>query len=48
MGRPPRAAEGRFVYHGLNRGNGRMHLFDDERDYDVFDKVLAEAVEATW
>jgi hypothetical protein len=43
MGRPHRVAEGGFVYHVLNRGNARMHLFDDERDYDAFDKVLAEA-----
>ena len=45
MGRPHRAAEGGFVYHVLNRGNARMHLFDDERDYEAFEKVLAEAVE---
>src|SRR5215469_3888664 len=45
MGRPHRAAEGGFVYHVLNRGNARMHLFDDERDYDAFEEVLAEAVE---
>ena len=45
MGRPHRAAEGGFVYHVLNRGNARMHIFDDERDYDAFDKILAEAVE---
>jgi len=33
------------VYHVLNRGNARMQIFEDERDYDAFEKVLAEAVE---
>jgi putative transposase len=45
MGRPRRAAEGGFVYHVLNRGNARMGVFDDEADYEAFEKVLAEAVE---
>lgn len=45
MGRPRRAAEGGYVYHVLNRGNARMHLFDDEKDYDAFERVLAEAIE---
>ncbi|MEX1015781.1 MAG: transposase, partial [Phycisphaeraceae bacterium] len=29
----------------LNRGNGRMTLFDDESDYAAFERVLGEAVE---
>jgi putative transposase len=45
MGRPHRAAEGGFVYHVLNRGNARMRIFDGERDYDAFEKILTEAVE---
>jgi hypothetical protein len=27
MGRPLRVAPGGYVYHVLNRGNGRMRLF---------------------
>ena len=45
MGRPHRAAEGGYVYHVLNRGNARMRVFDDDRDYDAFERLLAEAVE---
>ncbi len=45
MGRPHRAADGGYVYHVLNRGNARMQIFDDERDYDAFESVLAEAVD---
>jgi len=45
MGRPHRAAEGGYVYHVLNRGNARMRIFGDDRDYDAFEKLLTEAVE---
>ncbi|REK10811.1 MAG: hypothetical protein DWQ37_15320 [Planctomycetota bacterium] len=47
MGRPQRAARGGYVYHVLNRANARMTIFDDEADYEAFEKVLAEAVERT-
>ncbi|HVA44771.1 MAG TPA: transposase [Pirellulales bacterium] len=47
MGRPHRASEGGFVYHVLNRGNAGMTVFDDQGDFDAFEKVLAEAVERT-
>jgi putative transposase len=43
MGRTPRAAEGGYIYHALNRGNARLAIFDDD-DYDAFERVLAEAV----
>ena len=45
MGRPQRAATGGFVYHVLNRANGRLPIFDDDGDYLAFEKVLAEARE---
>jgi putative transposase len=45
MGRPHRAAEGGYVYHVLNRANARMPIFEDDGDYEAFEKVLAEAVE---
>ena len=47
MGRPLRAAEGGRVYHVLNRANARMTIFEDDGDYEAFEKVLAEAVERT-
>ena len=45
MGRPHRAAEGGYVYHVLNRANARMTIFDDDRDFEAFEKVLSQAVE---
>jgi putative transposase len=45
MGRPHRAAEPGYVYHVLNRANGRMTIFEDQPDYEAFERVLVEAVE---
>jgi len=45
MGRPHRAAEGGYVYHVLNRANARLTIFEDEADYEAFERVLIEAVE---
>lgn len=45
MGRPLRAAPGNFVYHVLNRANGRLPLFEDDGDYAACERVLAEACE---
>lgn len=36
MPRRPRIDTGGLAYHVLNRGVGRMRLFDDEADYDAF------------
>ena len=47
MGRPLRAAEAGYVYHVLNRANGRMPIFEKDEDYQAFERVLAEAVERT-
>ena len=44
MGRPHRAAEGGLIYHVLNRANARMTIFQDDGDYQAFEKVLAQAV----
>ena len=46
MGRPHRAAEGGYIYHVLNRANARMTVFEDDGDYEAFEKVLVEAVES--
>lgn len=45
MGRPLRMAPGDFVYHVLNRANGRVPLFEDDGDYVACERVLAEACE---
>lgn len=45
MGRPPRIDKGGYVYHVLNRGNGRMRLFDDADDYAAFERVMEAAAE---
>ena len=45
MGRPHRAAEGGCVYHVLNsRAHPRMPVFEDDGDYEAFEKTLLEAV----
>jgi putative transposase len=43
MGRTLRIAEGGFVYHGLNRGNGRRAFLNKPADVAAFERVLAEA-----
>lgn len=45
MGRPRRTTPGDLVYHVLNRGNGRMRLFEQDGDYAAFERVLAEGCE---
>ena len=45
MPRRPRISSGGVVYHVLNRGVGRMTLFEDRDDYAAFERVLAQAQE---
>ena len=45
MGRAPRIDLGGYIYHIINRANGRQTLFKDSRDYVQFEKILTEAVE---
>ncbi len=45
MPRIARAASGGVVQHVLNRGNGRMALFEKPADYRAFTALLAEAVD---
>jgi len=47
MGRAKRAADGGLIYHVLNRANGRMRIFDDDADYEAFERILMAAVERT-
>jgi putative transposase len=45
MGRPNRVALGGYVYHVLNRGNGRAPIFLKTDDYAAFKRILGEALE---
>lgn len=44
MPRIARQAPGGVVYHVLNRGVGRMTLFDKPADYDAFQRVLHDTL----
>ena len=45
MPRIARVAPGGFVYHVINRANGRLHLFRKEADFLAFERVLLQAHE---
>lgn len=45
MGRAPRIDLGGYVYHVINRANGKQTLFEDIKDYVQFENILTEAVE---
>jgi putative transposase len=45
MGRPNRVDLGGYVYHVLNRGNGRATVFRKDGDYEAFLRIVAEAQE---
>ena len=45
MARIPRAAAPDIVYHVLNRANGRDRIFQKEKDYIAFEKILLEGKE---
>ena len=45
MPRSKRLIEPGFVYHVLNRGNGRMLLFHKHEDFEAFERVLAEGLD---
>jgi len=44
MARKPRFAPGGIAYHVMNRTWGAIDLFEDDGDYQAFERVLAEAV----
>jgi putative transposase len=44
MGRSLRVVAGGFAYHVLNRANARMTIFDKPKDYEAFERILADAV----
>jgi putative transposase len=43
--RTARASRGGYVYHALNRGNGKRTVFRKEADFRAFRKLLQEAGE---
>jgi len=43
MPRAPRVTVGGYIYHVLNRANGRATLFKSDEDYSMFEQVLIEA-----
>jgi putative transposase len=45
MPRTARSTEAGMIYHVLNRGNGRMRIFHKARDYEAFERVLAEGLD---
>jgi putative transposase len=47
MGRAIRAADDGLVYYVLNRVNGRMRIFDDQADFEAFERILSAAVQRT-
>ena len=45
MPRTARASQGGFVYHVLNRGNGRARVFHKDDDFAAFVNLMREAHE---
>ena len=45
MARTARASQGGFVYHVLNRGNGRADVFHQDDDFAAFVELMNEAHE---
>jgi putative transposase len=45
MSRALRTSLGGYVYHALNRGNGRCGIFLKDGDYEAFERVMAKALE---
>jgi putative transposase len=45
MARKPRFSPGGLAYHVMNRTWQGVELFEDDADYQAFEKVLAEAVD---
>ena len=45
MPRAKRVTLGGYVYHVLNRANGRLEIFKKDGDFTAFEKILAEGQE---
>ena len=44
MPRVTRTDVGDEIYHALNRANARVQIFDNDKDYQIFENILEEAV----
>ena len=45
MPRPKRITLGSYVYHVLNRANGRLRIFRKRADFEAFETILAEGID---
>lgn len=45
MGRVPRIDVGNQFYHVINRANARLTIFNKDKDYEAFEKIVGEAKE---
>jgi putative transposase len=45
MPRPKRLTFGDYVYHVLNRANGRLRIFKKDGDFLAFEKILGQGIE---
>jgi len=45
MGRSKRITLGGYVYHVLNRANGRLRIFRKDSDFLAFEQILAQGIE---
>jgi putative transposase len=45
MPRKKRITKGGFVYHALNRANGKLRIFKKDLDFIAFENILAEGIE---
>lgn len=45
MARTTRTDVGDYVYHVLNRANARVQIFDNDKDYQLFEIIMEEAKE---
>jgi putative transposase len=45
MSRPKRITLGGYVYHALNRANGRLRIFKKQGDFEAFEKIIAQGLE---
>ena len=46
MGRTPRADEAGGIYHALNRGNAKHDIFFKDADFEAFERLVAEGLQA--
>jgi putative transposase len=47
MPRQPRIDIGGEIYHIINRSNARVKIFDNDKDFQLFEKLLQDAQEIT-